>query len=182
MQTPEASAAPAPENTKPSRRRRGCLLTAIIAALLVPGFYWFENWSGRRALEMVAAEYEAAGLSLDPATFLPGPVPAEENFGATPLLDGIMHPDDGSEAGRIAQAKRKVLKDLLPLRASGFTAPVKRAPKGSATQEPAPALTAVTELPDLTVDKLEWGQVRSFLGAHTVCKPSADESSDVRAV
>lgn len=182
MQTPEASAAPAPEKEKPSRRRRGCLIMFIIAALLMPGFYWFENWSGRRALEKVVAEYEAAGLSLDPATFLSGPVPAEENFGATPLLDGIMHLDDGSQTARAAQVKRKVLKDLLPLRVSGITAPVKKAPKGSATPAPAPALPVVTVLPDLTVDKPEWDKVRSFLGAHTVCKPPADEPSDVRAV
>jgi hypothetical protein len=169
----ELSASPESKE-KPARpsRRRGCLLTALIAPmLLLPGFYWFENWSGRRALEKIKAQYESAGLSLDPAAFVPDGGRAEDNFGATPLLDGIMHPADDSPGGKAAEAKREAFKKLLPHRASS-THPV-----GKST-----AALISHELPDVTGDAPEWAKVRAYLEAHTPCKPPPDGPSDARAV
>jgi len=159
-----------PEQPVRKSRRRGCLLTLLIGAmLLVPGFYWFENWSGRRALEKVLAEYEAAGLSLEPSTFLPDSGPPQENFGATPLLDGIMHLEDGSPAAAAASARREGFKKLLP----GITMLPVSSEAGSAVPE---------MLPDVTGNAPEWGKVRAYLDAHTPCKPPQDEPSDARAV
>src|SRR5688500_4029644 len=114
MSFPVSPPAPQPEKSKAGRGKRGCLITGIILALLIPGFYLLENCTGRRALRNVVAEYADAGFTLEPAAFLTAAAPAEENFGATPLLDGIMHPDDGSPAGKAAKEKRKILGDLLP--------------------------------------------------------------------
>lgn len=165
-------AAPPSVPEKPTRasRRRGCLLTGlVILAVLVPGYYWLENWLGRGMLEKQVARYAAAGLSLEPADFLPEPGPSEENFGTTPVLDEMMHEDDGSSAGNAARAKREALSALLPRRGKS----VSRS-KG---------MTPVPEhMPQIFDGKPEWDKMRAWLEAYTVCKPPADEPSDARAV
>ena len=138
-------------------------------AVLVPAYYWLENWLGRGMLEKQEARFAAAGLSLEPADFLPEPGPPEENFGTTPLLDGMMHEDDDSSAGNAARAKREALSALLPRRGK----PAAGSKGKSAVPE---------NIPQISEGKPEWDKMRAWLEAYTVCKPPADEPSDARAV
>src|SRR5712692_1651860 len=57
--------------------------TATIIALL----YGVENWRGRRAWNKYRRELEARGEQLDLQTFIPKPVPDEQNFAATPFIE-----------------------------------------------------------------------------------------------
>ena len=57
--------------------------TATILALV----YGEENWRGRRAWQKFRHELEARGEQLDLKDFIPKPVPAEQNFAATPLVE-----------------------------------------------------------------------------------------------
>src|SRR4051794_30560288 len=65
------------------RRSLLALVAAVTcAALLVAE----ENWRGKRAWEQFKREWEAKGEQFDLASFLPKPVPASQNFAATPYL------------------------------------------------------------------------------------------------
>ena len=57
--------------------------TATIIAL----FYGEENWRGRRAWNKYRQELEARGEQLDYKTFIPKPIPDEQNFAATPFIE-----------------------------------------------------------------------------------------------
>ena len=70
---------PQPKESKPSRGKRGCFFTGILVVLLVPVFYWFENYTGRRALENIVKEYAAAGFALEMEAVFPPVVPPAEN-------------------------------------------------------------------------------------------------------
>src|SRR5260221_13170911 len=56
--------------------------TATITALL----YGEENWRGRRAWNKYRRELEARGERLVLRSFIPKPVPDEQNFAATPFI------------------------------------------------------------------------------------------------
>ena len=152
----------------------------IVLVPLVPAYYWFENYTGRRALEKVVAEYAESGFPLEAEAVLPAAVPDTENFGATPLLDGIM--DAESKSGT---TKRKFLKDLLP-RSRG---PAPRPAGLSKTKAepgvvPLPSVVppAVADHSSIDESNPQWPNIRAYLIAYTTCKPPADETSDVRAV
>jgi hypothetical protein len=57
-----------------------CLIT------LVALFWAEENWRGHRAWENFKREYEAKGEKFDLASFVPPPVPDDQNLAMTPLL------------------------------------------------------------------------------------------------
>ena len=57
----------------------GCLVT------LVALFYAVEDWRGRRAWQNFKREREAKGERFDLASFIPPPVPNDQNFFETPL-------------------------------------------------------------------------------------------------
>ena len=56
--------------------------TATVIALL----YGEENWRGRHAWNKYRQELEARGAQLDLKTFIPKPVPDDQNFAATPFI------------------------------------------------------------------------------------------------
>ncbi len=58
-----------------------------------------ENWRGKRAWEQFKREWEAKGEQFDLASFLPKPVPASNNFAATPYL-AAMFQKNGNFEGR----------------------------------------------------------------------------------
>ena len=159
-------ATPEPQVAKPSRRKRGCLITLIILGLLVPGYYWLEKYTGRRAVEMVVAEYAEAGFPLEAAAVLPATVPAEDNFGATPLLDGIMHPDDYSPGAKVAQGVMKSLTNLPSYQRCAYGWP----------------LFTDKEWASLSGLDPAWPLLRTLLSRRKVPDSSAHEPSDVRAV
>lgn len=80
----------------PYRNKRGCLIWLSVLglgfALFVVGFYQFENHRGRKALAAAMEAYTKEGECLDFQVILPPAVPAEQNFCATPALDGINDP------------------------------------------------------------------------------------------
>ncbi len=61
----------------------GCLVT------LVALFYAIENWRGRRAWQDFKREREAKGERFDLASFVPPPVPNDQNFFETPLFSDL---------------------------------------------------------------------------------------------
>jgi hypothetical protein len=64
-------------------------LTALIAA-----FYAEEDWRGRRDWNQYRQDMEARGESLDLRTYVPKPVPDDENFCATPFLKSLFQTND----------------------------------------------------------------------------------------
>ena len=59
---------------------------AVAVAVVIAAFYGFENWSGARAWERARRELAAQGESLDPADFIPPPVPDDANLAMIPLF------------------------------------------------------------------------------------------------
>jgi hypothetical protein len=65
------------------------LLVLACLATLVALFYAVEDWRGRTAWQDYKRKWEARGEQFDPASFIPPPVPANENFFETPLWQGM---------------------------------------------------------------------------------------------
>jgi len=65
---------------------RRCLFLLVCLATLLALYYAEENWRGRRAWNKYRQELEARGEQLDYSTFVPMPVPDEQNFADTPLV------------------------------------------------------------------------------------------------
>ena len=63
-----------------------CLIASACLAVLVTLFYAEENWRGRRAWDSFKREWEAKGESFDFASFVPPPVPDDQNFALTPIV------------------------------------------------------------------------------------------------
>jgi hypothetical protein len=80
------------------------LLFPVGLALLVALFYLEEDWRGARAWEQAKVDIEAQGETLDPAKFIPAPVPDAENFGALPYFKVVSYPGgiDGTGSERFA--------------------------------------------------------------------------------
>jgi len=93
---------------RPSRflRRAAFIIAALFT--LIAMFYVVEAWRGRRAWQKCQRELKAQGEQLDWAAYVPAPVPDEQNFIKTPLLEAVgyrghMDPNAWrvvSEAGR----------------------------------------------------------------------------------
>ncbi len=159
---------PQPKESKPSRWKRGCLITGIVLVLLVPAFYWFENYTGRRALEKVVKEYAVLGFPLEAEAVLPAAVPDAENFGPTPLLD---------------VGKWETLTTLLPYRGDSHAPVIRTIPKpGPSPASPAPLVRVEPDMNSIHKTEPVWAKIRAFLLTRSTCTPAADEPSDVRAV
>jgi hypothetical protein len=65
-----------------------CLRALGILLVLISLFYAEENWRGRHAWEKYKQEWEAKGEKFDFASFIPPPVPDEQNFALTPIVAG----------------------------------------------------------------------------------------------
>lgn len=57
---------------------------------LVALAFAIENWRGRQAWEQFRQEWEAKGEHFDLASFIPKPVPPEQNFALTPFLAPLL--------------------------------------------------------------------------------------------
>ncbi len=66
--------------------RRRVLIVLAWTATLLALFYGEENWRGRRAWTQYRQALEARGEKLDLQSFIPKPVPNEQNFAATPFI------------------------------------------------------------------------------------------------
>lgn len=69
-------------------RRVGIALGSLALALVV--FHLVENWHSRHAWTSWKASQMAAGQSFDPATYLPKPIPDEDNFARAPIVAGAI--------------------------------------------------------------------------------------------
>ncbi len=79
----------------------------------LPFLYVLENWRGERALARAVARLQAAGETLDFSRLWPPTPPREENFCATPALDGIAGMvDDDREAGEPGAQRARLM--ILP--------------------------------------------------------------------
>ena len=135
---------------------------------LVPGYYWLENWSGRRTLEKEVAEYAESGFRLEADAVLPAVVPDAENFCSTPLLGG---------------AGWATIASLLPYRTDSSAPVLRPIPRvRTSTTSSAPVLAAKAEMHSIQEAVPVWKDIRAFLLTRTTCTPPADEPSDVRAV
>src|SRR5260221_3670136 len=65
--------------------RKGLFVIACLATVIA-FLYVEENWRGKRAWENYQRGWEAKGEKFDLASFVPPPVPDEENFAMTPFL------------------------------------------------------------------------------------------------
>ena len=65
---------------------RGFLKTVLWTATLILLFYAEENWRGARAWAATKAEWEAKGVSFDQQTYIPKPIPDDQNLAAIPLF------------------------------------------------------------------------------------------------
>jgi hypothetical protein len=65
--------------------KRGLIGLAGLFVVIVL-FYVEENWRGRHAWEKFRREWEAKGEQFDFASFVPPPVPGDQNFALTPIV------------------------------------------------------------------------------------------------
>src|SRR5438445_13631098 len=76
---------------------RRCLrLVLIIFAWLITMialFYGVENWRGRRAWNKIRQKLQADGVAIDFKSYIPKPVPPEQNFAGIPLVKSWFEPD-----------------------------------------------------------------------------------------
>ena len=81
-----ASLLPQVRRLLPRWRASSVCFVLVIAATLVALLYAEENWRGARAWDQARREIERRGGQLDLTSFIPKPVPDEQNFAATPFV------------------------------------------------------------------------------------------------
>ncbi len=88
-----------PQPSRPPCRRwlRRAVLCLAALVVLVAAFYAEEDWRGARAWNQYRQSIEARGESLDLRTYIPKPVPDDQNFLATPFLKALF-PTNAGEA------------------------------------------------------------------------------------
>jgi hypothetical protein len=69
---------------------RRVLIVLAWCATVIGLWYGEENWRGRRAWNQYREATEARGESLDFATYIPKPMPDDQNFAATPFLTSFI--------------------------------------------------------------------------------------------
>ena len=68
------------------RALRRCLIALAWVVTIIALLYGEENWRGRRAWNNFRREVEARGEQVEWKAFIPPPVPEEQNFAATPVI------------------------------------------------------------------------------------------------
>jgi hypothetical protein len=144
-----------PSGTRAPNASRRALRVSVSVMLLAGGVFFWEDWSGRRKLEEVKARFEREGFPLRAEAVFPPAPPAEENFGATPALDGLFAAP-GSAGEAAAAARTKALSDLLP-------------------KEAATALR-------LDGAEIDWSAMREALARNAGANPLPEDLTDVAAV
>src|SRR5688572_33027830 len=66
------------------------LFLVAMLITLVALVHLIENWRGKRKWEAYRQQLVAQGAKLDLASFIPPPIPAEQNFAATPFFDELL--------------------------------------------------------------------------------------------
>jgi hypothetical protein len=75
---------------------RAVIFGAAVVATVVAFFYAEENWRGERAWEAHVKAMAALGERLDWESFLPAPVPDDQNFAKTPMLEALAYQPNSS--------------------------------------------------------------------------------------
>ncbi|HWB02301.1 MAG TPA: hypothetical protein VG796_04705 [Verrucomicrobiales bacterium] len=177
-----------PESSLAKKPRRGWWRRvgwkmAVLLVLLAAGFYYEEKVRGRRALERAEAAYEAEGESLRAEDYLTKAPPVEENFGATPLLAGMMtgeNPEDSRQG-----AVRRRFFALSPPHPDPARDPwelsrtAERKAEEKATKSASRKSIRRDDNEGLTIN---WRSVREDMSRYGSREPPEEESSDVRAV
>jgi hypothetical protein len=70
---------------------RVVLLLPVFVIALIALFYGEEDWRGWHAWNKYRRTLEAQGERLDLKAFIPPPIPAEQNFAATPFIESWFH-------------------------------------------------------------------------------------------
>jgi hypothetical protein len=65
---------------------RCCLIVVAWVVTIIALLYGEENWRGRRAWDKFRREVEARGEQIEWKVFIPPPIPEEQNFAATPVI------------------------------------------------------------------------------------------------
>lgn len=73
---------------------RRILIVLAWAVTIIGLFYGEENWRGRHAWNQYRQAAAARGLSLDWSTYIPKPVPDDQNFAAIPFLKTFFQTND----------------------------------------------------------------------------------------
>lgn len=148
---------PGPGPRQPGRWRRCLRATALGVLVLLAAFYAVENGRGAYAWSRAKARLAAAGESLDLKKFEPPRFPADENFCATPALDGVGGDDDPTNAAQ------KRLTDL------DFDRHRRKS-------------RAYVSQPRLTRDPPDWKEWRTYLEASTVLDIPQEEPNSAKAI
>ena len=88
-------------------RSWGFLKLILWTVTLIVLFYVEEDWRGARAWAATKAAWEAKGESLDPAKFVPPPIPDDENLAALPIFK--VEPDPKENGARVPLKLRQAL-------------------------------------------------------------------------
>ena len=90
---------------------RPCLIALAWVVTVIALLYGEENWRGRRAWEKFRREAEARGEQLEWKALIPPPIPDEQNFAATPLIQSwFPRGQDGPWTDDFARIAGKVRK------------------------------------------------------------------------
>src|SRR6266404_5672122 len=68
-----------------------CAFGVALVASVILFFYLFENWRGQRAWNRFTRELTGQGKSLDWRDFVAKTVPDDQNFMATPVMEGLAY-------------------------------------------------------------------------------------------
>ena len=103
---------------------RRILIVLAWGATIVALFYGEENWRGRRAWNNYRRELEARGEPFDLKSFIPKPVPDEQNFAMTPLLAPLFDFEPGTQHRRDSNGWDRAMSD--PPRHEAAASAIKR--------------------------------------------------------
>jgi hypothetical protein len=100
--------------------KRPGLCALVCLGVVVAGFYAEEDWRGWYAWKQYKDEAVARGLSLDYASYIPKPVPDEENFAATLYLGTFMHGGPGVLAKDLYSLANDHVSEYVPKTEKGL--------------------------------------------------------------
>jgi hypothetical protein len=89
----------------------GLLLVSFVLMILVICFV--QNWRGPHVWAATKAKWEARGISLDPHSYFPPPVPDDQNLAALPIFDLSTDPEPYAEGMLAPMQLRQALNEDL---------------------------------------------------------------------
>jgi hypothetical protein len=94
------------------RNLRRFLLGLVCLAVLVALFYAEEDWRGWHAWQKFKHEWETKGERFDFASFIPPPVPDDQNFAMTPIVAGTWEAQLDKDGHRVVPDNTNVINRL----------------------------------------------------------------------